>query len=299
MGEAEKYLKTAGASLLLLMLAAGAPAPNKGTNEPVPPLKIADGLYYVGSNEVSSFLIDSGSGLILIDGGYRETAPQILANVRSLGYDPRQIRYLLNSQAHFDHAGGLAEIKAATGARMLASVADAEMLERGGRWDFFWGNDVEFPAVRVDEAVQDGRKLRLGKVVLTAHLTPGHTPGCTSWTMPVMDRGKSYTALFNCSTTVPGYKLLGNLRYPQLASDYQATFRKLEALPCDIFLGSHASFFRLEEKRKALANNPSRNPFIDPEGCARHLQVTKLAFEKQLAQERAALDSKAVKPAAQ
>jgi metallo-beta-lactamase class B len=277
-----------GAALLLLVGSAALPAPavDPDNNKPVPPLKIAERIYYVGTNEIAIFLIDTGAGLILLDGGYEPTPPQVLANIRTLGFDPRRVRYLLNSQAHFDHAGGLAELKRVTGATMLASVADAEILGRGGRWDFYWGNKVEYPPVRVDEAVADGQQLKLGKVVLTAHLTPGHTPGCTTWTMPVVEKGRTYTAQFNCSTSVPGYKLLGIPRYRGVIEDYRATFLKLRALPCDIFLGAHASFFRLEEKRKALAADPARNPFIDPEGCRRHLDRSEQAFEEQLARER-------------
>jgi metallo-beta-lactamase class B len=283
-------LRRWGAALMLAgtCTALSAAAVDPESNKPVPPLKIAERIYYVGTNEIAIFLIDSGAGLILLDAGFEPTPPQVLANIRTLGFDPRQVRYLLNSQAHFDHAGGLAEMKRATGAKMLASVADAEILERGGRWDLYWGNRGAFPPVIVDEEVADGQQLKLGKVILTAHLTPGHTPGCTTWTMPVAEKGKSYVAQFNCSTSVPGYKLLEMPRYRGVVEDYRATFRKLKTIPCDIFLGAHASFFRLEEKRKALAANPARNPFIDPEGCRRHLANSERAFEEQLAREQSA-----------
>lgn len=144
--------------------------------EVVPPFRIAEGLYYVGSRDIGAYLVDGGrAGLILIDAGMPDFAPQVLKNVRTLGFDPAKIRILLNSQAHIDHAGGLAAIKAATGARLLASKADAPLLDAGGKGDFFFGDEVTFPAAKVDGLVRDGQAVTLGRARLTAHLTPGHT----------------------------------------------------------------------------------------------------------------------------
>ena len=255
--------------------------------EVVPPFRIAEGLFYVGSRDIGIYLVDGGkAGLILIDAGMPEFAPQVLSNVRRLGFDPARIRILLNSQAHIDHAGALAAVKAATGAKLMASKADAPLLESGGKGDFFFGDKVRFPATKVDALVRDGQTVTLGQARLTAHLTPGHSKGCTTWTMPVSISGRTHVAQFNCSMTVPGYTLLGNRNYPNVVEDYQASFDKLRRIPCDVFLASHGSFFDLDGKRAKLAAATGKNPFIDPAGCRRYLEVTEKRFRDQLARER-------------
>ena len=280
--------------LLALMPASGHAQAGRSTTpqnpswtEAVAPFRIADRLYHVGSRELTAFLIDTGKGLILLDAGMPEFAPTVLANIRALGFDPRNVRILLNSQAHFDHAGGLDAIRKATGAKMLASAPDAPLLERGGKGDFAWGDDVAYPPIKVDRIVRDGERVRLGAVTLTAHLTPGHTKGCTTWTMPVREGGRTLIAQFNCSTSIPGYKLLGTPAYPNMAQDYARSFAKLKTLPCDIFLGSHGSFFDLDGKRGRLG--AGANPFVDPEGCRRHIAASERRFEEQLVRERAVL----------
>jgi len=279
------------ASVVAILLASGSAADAQGHDHPaswterIEPFRIADRLYWVGSRELAAILIDSGKGLILIDAGMPEFAPQILANIRALGFDPKQVRILLNSHAHFDHAGGLAAIKAATGAKMLASVEEGRLLERGGKGDFAWGDELAYAPVRVDGTLSDGQRLKLGAVTLTAHITPGHTKGCTTWTMPVTDRGRTYLAQFNCSSSIPGYKLLGTPAYPNMAADYELAFAKLKRLPCDIFLGAHGSFFNLDAKRAKLGTTAG-NPFVDPEGCKRYIAGAEAAYRKQLARER-------------
>ena len=285
-------LRRAAAALLLTSLcrtgaAAAMPDPPSWT-ENVAPFKIADDLYYVGSREIGIYLIDGGEGLILIDGGVAAFAPQLLANIRALGFDPRRIRILLNSQAHSDHAGALAAVKKASGAKLLASRKDAPLLESGGRGDFYFGDKLLFPAVKVDGLVRDGGKVKLGRAELTAHLTPGHTKGCTTRTMKVKSGGRTHDAQFNCSATVPGYTLLGNAAYPNMVSDYELTFAKLRRLPCDLFLASHGSFFDFDRKRAALAGGARANPFVDPAGCRSYIGVMEGRFRAQLARERAA-----------
>lgn len=285
------HLVQAGAIVLIIAAPVTAQSPNlsptdAARNAPAAPFRIADRLYYVGARDVTAFLIDSGKGLILLDAGYAATAPQVLANIRTLGFDPKNIRYLLNSQAHLDHAGGLAELKAVSGAKMVASHLDGALLERGGHGDFHSGDRWPYPPVKVDRFVRDGDKLRLERVTLTAQLTPGHTKGCTTWTMPVTDKGRTYQAQFNCSMTVPGYKLVGNTAYPKIVADYEATFAKLKTLPCDIPLGAHGVFFNLDAKRAALAAGARDNPFIDPIGCQQQRERSEAAFRDQLARER-------------
>ena len=283
--------RLARAAMIVLAIAVPAAARSPGIdlspedvvrNTPVAPFRIADRLYYVGTKDISAHLIDSGDGLVLIDAGYEATAPLVLASIRALGFDPADIRILLISQAHFDHAGGLAAVKAASGAKLLASRADGELLERGGRPDPQFGDRFPFPPVKVDRHVRDGERLKLGRVTLTAHLTPGHSPGCTTYTLPVTDQGRRYVAQFNCSTSVPGYRLAGA---PALIAAYEATFAKLKRLPCDIPLNAHGSFIGLDSKRAALAAGDKVNPFIDPAGCRAAIERSETAFRAQLARE--------------
>jgi metallo-beta-lactamase class B len=252
-------------------------------NRPRAPFRIADEIYFVGTSDLGIYLIATPGGDILIDGGYEHTVPQILANLRTLGVAPRNIRILLNSHEHKDHAGGLAGLKRATGARLIASRAAAIQLARGGRGDFQYGDRLLFPPVRVDSIVEDGGTVSLGGVTLTAHLTPGHTKGCTTWTMQAHIQGKPYAALFLCSVSAPNYRLVDNLGYPQIASDYEHSFRILRQLPCEIFLGSHGRFFALEEKRASMLKSGSPTVFVDPAGCRRHLDLMERAFRSELA----------------
>lgn len=252
-------------------------------NQPAPPVRIGQGLYYVGASDIASYLLVTRAGMILIDGGYDDTAPQILANIRRLGFDPRQIRILLNTHAHLDHAGGLAAIKAATGATLYAAPLDAALIDHGGRNDFSFGNRLTFPPAHVDRLLSDGQRVSLGGVTLTAHITPGHTRGCTSWTFPVTVAGQVRQALVICSLTVlPNYRLTGpNPSYPGIAADYARSFRTLRALRCDVFLGSHGGFFNLTAKRAAVAAGHA-DAFVDPVGCRAFLERSEAAYRTRL-----------------
>lgn len=249
-------------------------------NQPVEPFRIIGNIYYVGVSEVASYLITTPQGHILLDGGFAETAPIIEKNIAKLGFRVHDVKYLLNSHAHYDHCGGLAELKRISGARMVASRADAEVLESGRQKNYSIPDSL-FPAVKVDRLIDDGQKVQLGGVSLTAILTPGHTKGCTTWTMPVEDAGKTYHVVFYCSTSVPGYPLVDNSRYPEIVSDYERSFARLRQLPCDVFLGPHGSFFRLMEKRAQLAKG-GRNPFIDPSELRMYVDQSEEEFRKEL-----------------
>lgn len=274
------------AAAVAMAPAGAAMASTPSGNDPVEPFKIADNLYYVGASDITSYLVKTPEGMILLDGGYDVTAPLILANIRKLGIDPKQVKILINSHAHLDHAGGLAEIKRVTGAKLLASRADAPGLQAGDRGDP--AKVGEFPPVKVDGFVTDNQQVELGGVHITAHLTPGHTAGCTSWTLPVQVEGKTLQALFICSVSVlPAYRLVKNPTYPTIAADYDSTFAELKRLPCDIFLGSHGSFYHLTEKRAALAK-PGPNPFVDQAGCKAFITEYETNFRKRLAEEKGA-----------
>ncbi len=241
-------------------------------NRPAAPFRIAGNLYYAGAEGVSSFPIVTPAGSILLDGGLPETAPQIEKNIAALGFRLADVKYLLNSHAHFDHAGGLAQLKRDSGAQLIASRADAAVIAAGQ------GRDL--PAVRVDRVVADGGKVELGGAVMTAVLTPGHTKGCTTWTMPVSAEGKIYNVVFYCSTSVVD-RLKGNRAYPRIISDYRRSFEVLAKLPCDVFLGPHPEFFHMDEKRAKLAAG-GPNPFIDPNEMQVYVEKSRRDFERQV-----------------
>jgi len=292
---------------LFFVMVSGSPSHAQATeewrswNRAVEPFRIAGNLWYVGASDITAYLITTPAGHVILDGGFVETAPQVLANVRKLGFDPKDVKYLLNSHAHMDHAGGLAELKRATGAQLVASAEDAPALASGGRDDFAWGDTMTFPPVAVDRRLGDGDTVTVGGTTLVAHLTPGHTRGCTTWSLAIGDEEPRLQALFLCSVTAPGYRLVGNEKWPEIAEAFEGTFRKLENLPCDYFLAAHGSVFDLEGKRKratmglGVAGGPARgpaagpaNPFLDPSGCRQYLESAKKSFADELARQRAA-----------
>ena len=252
---------------------------------PIEPFRIAGNVYYVGSRDLASYLIVTPKGDILLDVGVNENAALVQANIRKLGFDPRQIRIILNSHAHLDHAGGIAAMKAFAHAQFVASAGDKPVLESGGRADFHFGPRPQFPAVKVDRVIGDGGQVNLGGVTMTAHLTAGHTKGCTSWTMPVQVDGQPRQALFICSVSIlSGYRLIGDPAYPEMGADYAHTYQVLHGLPCDVFLGSHGQFYGMLAKRQAMLAHPkSPNPFVDPAGCKAFIDRNEAAFRQKLA----------------
>lgn len=253
---------------------------------PFEPRRIIGNIYYVGTNAISSFLIVTPSGHILLDTGHEQMLPQVEANITKLGFRPGDVKFLLNSQAHFDHCGGFAEFKRRTGAAVVASKLDGDLMIRGGKGDFYWGDDLPYEPVTPDRYVADRERIELGGVNLTAHLTPGHTKGCTSWTMRVNEHGKDYDVLFLCGLTLSLYKLTNNAQYPNLVEDARNTFARLRALHADVLLGAHGSYFNLQAKA-ARQKDGAPNPFIDPDDLNHHIDVMERAFEQALqAQER-------------
>jgi len=255
---------------------------SRSWNKPVPPFQIIGNLYYVGAVEIGSFLVTTAQGHILLDGGFVETAPQIERNIVRLGFKLADVKILLNSHAHFDHAGGLAELKRKTGAKMIASARDAELLRAGGRGDFRFGDTLTFPPVEVDHIIGDGESVQLGGQKLIALLTPGHTKGNTTWTTKISDGPKSYDVVFAGSPTALDYHLVGRESYPGIAADFEKTFAVLKTLPCDIFLSDHGSFFSFEQKRERLARGENPNPFIDPDGYKRFVDQYQKEFRQKL-----------------
>lgn len=258
--------------------------------EPFTPYRIIGNLYYVGSRGLASYLIATPKGDILINSDLETSVPQIRASVEKLGFHFNDIKILLISHAHWDHAAGSAQIKEITGATYMVMDADVPVIEGGGKGDFMYGDNPSsrFQPAKVDRVLHDGDKVELGGMVLVAHLTPGHTKGCTTWTLQVKDGGKTYNVVIVGSTNVnPGYKLVNNARYPQIAQDYERTFRVLKSLPCDVFLGAHGSYYGMEAKYARMKAG-ERNPFIDPEGYKKFVAQKEQDFLTELAKQKAA-----------
>lgn len=260
---------------------------SRSWNKPVAPFRIAGNLYYVGAIEITSYLITTPEGHFLLDGGFVETAPQIEHNIAELGFKLTDVKFLLNSHAHYDHAGGLAELKKVTGAKFLASEGDAPLLRSGGHGDFRFGDTLTFPPIAPDQIVHDGEAIRLGNQMVVAHLTPGHTKGCTTWTTKIRDGDKVYDVVFVGSQSALDYKFVGQESYPGITADFERSFALLNHLPCDIFLASHGSFFHFVEKHERLLRGDA-NAFIDPNGYKAYLRESEQEFRNKLAQQKAA-----------
>ncbi|MEO8076163.1 MAG: subclass B3 metallo-beta-lactamase [Acidobacteriota bacterium] len=275
---------------------AGDPTPNQAAGqgqEPAnpwtartPPVRIIDNIYYVGTFDLASYLITTPEGHILIDTGVPENAAAVDENIAALGFTLRDVRLILTTQAHFDHVGAHAKLKAGSGARVMVSAADAPAVQAGSR---------DFPAVDVDGIVKDGETLGLGGVELTAHLTPGHTRGCTTWTMKARDaNGALLNVVFAGSTTVnPGVKLVGSTDYPAITQDFQRTFATLKGLPCDVFLAAHASQFGGTAKMKLALAGATPNPFIDPAGYKQAIARSEQSFMVELKKQQSRAESPA------
>ncbi|HXO94523.1 MAG TPA: subclass B3 metallo-beta-lactamase [Candidatus Acidoferrum sp.] len=260
---------------------------SRNWNKPVAPFRIAGNLYYVGAVEITSYLITTPEGHFLLDGGFVETAPQIERNITKLGFQLTDVKFLLNSHAHFDHAGGLAELKKVTGAKFVASERDAPLLRSGGHGDFRFGDTLTFPPIAPDQIVHDGEALQLGNQIMIAHLTPGHTMGCTTWTTKIRAENKVYAVVFVGSQSAIDYKFVGQESYAGITDDFERSFALLKHLPCDIFLASHGSFFHFVEKHERLLRGDS-NAFIDPDGYKTYLHKSERDFRNKLGLQKSA-----------
>ena len=275
----------AGIFLTAHTLFAQADERDRNWNKPIQPVRIAGNLYYVGANEITSYLITTPEGHFLLDGGFVETAPLIQRNIEQLGFKLSDVKILLNSHAHFDHAGGLAELKKVTGAKFVASEGDAELLRHGGHGDFRFGDRLAFPPIVPDRVIHDGETVELGDQVMTAHLTPGHTKGDTTWSARIRDGSKTYDVVFVGSQSSLDYKFIGEESYPGILSDFEKSFATLNRLPCDIFLASHGNFFDLMEKHERVLRGES-NVFVDPDGYRNYLRESEKDFRDKLAKQK-------------
>ena len=269
----------------LVSLTAAASSPHAGNN-PFPPYQVIGNIYYVGADDITSYLITTTKGDIVINAGYDDTPPIILASMQKLGFHPSDVKILLNSQAHVDHVAGLSALQKATGAAIWSSEREVAVLESGGAKDSRFGKEFHYPPVHVDHIVRDDEELKLGGVTLVAHLTPGHSIGCTTWTMKVTDAGKQYDVVFVGGTGInPGVRLVKNPTWPGIAADFEKTFGVLRSLHCDVFLGAHGIYYGMLEKVKRRGEPV--NPFIDPEGYRQFVDRSDQAFQAQLAAEKA------------
>jgi len=264
---------------------------NPGSDSPyantvVEPFHIIDNFYFVGKTaHSSSYLITTEDGHILIDSTYEKSVPAILENIEKLGFNANDIKLLLSSHAHVDHVAGHALMKEVTGATILAPAADAKIIETGGGADY--RGSTPWQPAKVDRIIKDGEKIQLGGTVLTAHLTPGHTKGCTTWTTVVEENGKQYDLMIlggvRMSTREP---LVANPKYPNMPQDFAYSFAVLKTLPVDVYLGAHGYWYNVEEKLKRIKQGSSVNPFIDPEGYKRAIAGWEKAFLDALKAER-------------
>lgn len=265
--------------LVILGLVALASAQNNANwSKPFPPHKVIGNIYYVGSEQLASYLITTPEGDILINSDFEETVPVIRAAVEKLGFRFSDIKIILGSHAHGDHMEGDALAKELSGARVMAMEQDVPALRK-----MMPGNKPH----PIDQILQDGEEVKLGGTTLVAHLTPGHTKGCTTWTMKVQDGGKTYDVLILGSLNVnPGTVLVGNKEYPGIADDYVKSFRVVRSLPCDVFLGAHGAYYNMAAKYAKLEKG-GPNPFIDPEGLKAYVTDREKAFQKELDRQKA------------
>lgn len=274
--------------ITVIVAAREAPVQNDWT-EPFPAFRIAGNLYYVGSRGLASYLITTPQGHILINSDMEANVPLIRASMESLGFKFSDIKILLISHAHWDHCAASATIKQLTGAKYMVMEGDVDVVQSGGKTDFQYRNDPTtlFAPAKVDRVLRDGDQVKLGDATLTARLTPGHTKGCTTWTMKVSDGSKTRDVVIVGSPNVnPGYKLVGNTDYPRMAEDFEKTFRVLKSLSCDYFLGAHGSYFDLEAKY-AQWKAGNATVFIDPAGYKNFVADREQAFRGELKKQQA------------
>jgi metallo-beta-lactamase class B len=255
-------------------------------NKPTEPFKIIDNVYYVGTDGLASYLITSPQGHILVDMVMPEATSQIRASIEKLGFRVTDIKYLLNTHAHIDHTGGLAEIKQASGAQMVAGEADKPLLEGGYYPGAREVKELDFPPVKVDRTVREGDTVKVGDVTVTARETPGHSPGCTSWAFTVKDGDATRSVLIFCSGTVALNRLVTNPTYRGIVDDYRKTFARAKDMKVDVLLAPHPEMYRMQDKR-AMISDGAPNPFVNPGEFNAYAATLEKAFEDALAKQTA------------
>jgi metallo-beta-lactamase class B len=256
---------------------------------PIEPFRIAGDTWYVGSEGITVLLIRGDAGAVIIDAGVPGALPALQRSLGRLDVAPGEIKLILTSHAHYDHVGALAALQEWTGARVLASADSAALLAAGGRGDLHFGDELTFPPVRVDDTLADGEEVRLGTLRLQLHLTPGHTPGSSTWAWTEHDGPRAIDMVYADSLTAPGYRLLDHPRLPGLVDTYRASFARLRSLPCDLLITPHPEASGLFERV-----GPGRGEDDAPQGidCAGYADRGERNLDEQIqAQRRAAADS--------
>ncbi len=276
------------AAFLLALAGRLAAIPPEWTN-PFPPFRIAGNLYYVGSEDLASYLIVTPQGNILINSNLASSPPQIRKSIEQLGFKFRDTKILLISHGHYDHAAGSAAIKRLTGAKYEVMDGDVPVIESGGRNDFQFAHDktMWFPPARVDRVLHDSDTVSLGGTVLTAHKTAGHTKGTTTWTMDVHEAGQTlHVVIVGSPNVLDSYKLVRNPAYPRIAEDFQHQFIILKSLPCDIFLSAHAGNFDLKSFYRRVQNHDP-NPYPSQRDYEAYVADRESAFQANLNKQQA------------
>jgi CubicO group peptidase (beta-lactamase class C family) len=254
--------------------------------EPFPAHKIIGNVYYVGSKDLATYLITTDEGHILINSGFERTVPLIQKSVESLGFKITDVKILLASHAHSDHVAGHALLQKVTGAKVFVMRGDDQVIASGGKGQYKYTTDRWAPC-KVDRVLEDRDEVEFGGVTLVARVTPGHTRGCTTWTWRVVDGGKKYDVVVIGSPNVnPGFQLVGNKDYPEIATDFARTFEVLKSLPCDVFLGAHGGYYGMVERHALIQKGPA-NPFVNPQGYKDYVALKERAFRKTLATQQA------------
>lgn len=255
-------------------------------NKPTEPLTLIGNIHYVGTNGLSVFLVTTPAGHILIDTALPEANPQVKAGIEKLGFKVADIKIMINTHAHLDHTGGFADFKRVTGAQMISGLADKPLLEGGYYPGRETVDELKFPPVKVDRTVKAGDKVELGGMTLTAHETPGHSPGCTSWSTTVRDGDATRSVMIFCSATVALNRLVGQPTHATIVEDYRKTYAWAKTQAPDVLLAPHPEMFALHEKRAKIAAG-SPNPFVRPGEFAAYLGTLEKAFEEGLVKQKA------------
>jgi metallo-beta-lactamase class B len=262
-----------------------APVPMHG-QEIAKPFHIIGNVYYVGLSNNAVYLITTPEGHFLLDDGFESTAPYIASSIEQLGFHVKDIKYLIQAHAHVDHIDGLAAFKRLTGAKVLVMEQDAGVLADGGKSEFRSDGSLLWEPVKADQILHDGDRIPFGGITMVAHLTPGHTKGCTTWSTTVEEGGQRYNAVFVCGMRLnDDVPLIGNQKYPNIADDYKKGFETLRSLPCDVFLSSHERYARVVEKMKQSTNGAGPKAFIDPQGYRSYIDMEERLFLAELAKE--------------
>ncbi len=265
----------------------GVPPRMRPWDRDFPAYRVIGNVHYVGSTDLAEFLITTPEGHVLLDTGFEASVPRLTEHVRGLGHRFEDIKVVLSSHAHIDHVQAHAVVRERTHARVVASEADAAFIASGGKGETVYDGVYSWRPCPVDRIVGDGERVEIGGTTLTAHLTPGHTKGATTWTMQVDHDGRRLDVVFFPSANVNrGVRLVDNPRYPDIVRDFEQSFTTWKALPCDVFLGAHGEFYDMKEKYERLHDGSRSNPFIDPAGYRRSIEDAERRFREELASER-------------